>query len=144
MATCEELHRSVMDAIRQERQRVKKSREANPARPHRITDYSAMVVSCSYKKSHRTFIGFSKSPVGCNYDTRIRNRLEELGPIGTKNNNCDNIIGACAEPHAANSVLQYFPGCKMTELQFSKAYRPRTAHRKVYCRNCKKTFKGVL
>jgi len=144
MATPERLNECVKDAIENERQRVKKMRQAHPDVKHRITDYAAAVVACGYKKNNSTFSACSASPVGHQYAEKIRVRLESLASIGEKRDECNNIVGACAEPHAADKVIKKFPGCDMDELQFSDAYRPRTARRVKNCRNCKETFFEVL
>ncbi len=133
-----------MVAVEKERQRVRRSRSHNPRRPHRITDYSAVVVACGYERGSKIYDGFSKSPVGYDYVPRLRDRLNALAPIGEKRLGCENIVGACAEPHAANAVLREYHGCRMSELQFSDAYRPRTARRKRNCDNCKDVFSEVL
>lgn len=144
MATTDNLERCVMDAIEEERRRVRRMRLAHPDVKHRITDYAAVVVACGYSRSGSTFSGCSASPVGHQYSEEIRERLEALAPIGEKRSGCNNTVGACAEPHAADNVIKAFSGCKMNELQFSDAYRPRTARRIKNCQNCKDTFVEVL
>ena len=144
MATVEDLERCVSEAIQNERYRVKKLRLSHPAVKHQITDYAASVVACGYKRSGATFSAKSESPTCHNYADVIKHRLEDLAPIGQKRAGCKNTVGACAEPHAADMVIKSFPGCKIDELQFSSAYRPRTAKRKKDCRNCKDTFHEVL
>lgn len=144
MATTDSLNRCVKNAIEDERQRVKKMRRDHPDVKHRITDYAAATIACGYKRSGSTFKGYSASPVGHKYTEKIKRRLETLAPIGDKRPGCKNTVGACSEPHAADKVMKTFPGCKMDELQFSDAYRPRTAKRLRYCQNCKDTFTEVL
>jgi hypothetical protein len=144
MATDQELERVVTNAIQIVRRKVKQTRQAHPQVKHRIEDYPAMVVACSYRRGNEVFWGQSKSPVNHIYEDRLHERLEALAPIGTKRQACKNTIGACAEPHAADMVLKNAPRCNLNELQFSSAYRPRTAKRKRYCRNCKDTFPEVL
>ena len=144
MATIVDLERCVSDAIQEERRRVKKMRKAHPKRKHRITDYAAMVIACGYARSGETFSGKSETPINYPYVDSIRERLEALAPIGEKRAGCDNTVGACAEPHAADKVIKAFPGCHLDELQFSAPYRPRTAKRKRCCINCKDTFLEVL
>lgn len=144
MATLAALKKYVNKAIRNECERVKRLRRAHPEKKYRITDYAAAVVACGYTNSNNVFIGFSASPVGIHFEKTILERLEKLGTIGKKSNCCSNIIGACAEPHAANEVLRHFSGCNMNKLQFSEAYRPRTGGRVNYCKNCKATFNEVI
>ena len=139
------LNKCVSYAITRIRQQVKKKRNAHPHKKHKITDYPSMVVACGYVKRVDTFWSQSASPINYHYSHKIEQRLEErLGIIGSKRNGCKNIIGACAEPHAADKVIKAFPGCKLGELQFSDAYRPRTAQRKKNCQNCKDAFPEVL
>ena len=144
MATEDSLNRCVVKAIDDERNRVTRMRQSHPDCKHRITDYAAVVVACGYERSESSFSGCSASPIGLNYSNIIRTRLEALAPIGEKRAICKNIVGACAEPHAADKVVKAFPGCRMDELQFSDAYRPRTARRIRNCQNCKDTFPEVL
>jgi len=144
MATKKELERCVTNAIKVVRHRVKQSRQAHPQVKHKIKDYPAIIVACSYRSSKKVFWGQSESPVNHIYEDRLRKRLEGLAPIGTKRPGCDNTIGSCAEPHAADLVLKKAPRCNLNKLQFSRAYRPRTAKHKRYCRNCKDTFHEVL
>lgn len=66
-----------------------------------------------------------------------------MGNIGSKRKGCSNIIGACAEPHAADKDVKAL-NCDFDKLEFSNAYRPRTVKRLRYCSNCKQTFKEVL
>lgn len=144
MATLTALKKCVNKAIQNECRRVKRLRRAHPGNKHKNTDYAAAVVACGYTNSDNVFIGFSASPVGIHFVKKIQERLEKLGSIGKKRNGCGNIIGACAEPHAANEVLRHFPGCNTNKLQFSETYRPRTGGRINYCKNCKVTFNEVL
>lgn len=144
MANRDSLYRCVKEAIEDERQRVKKMRQAHPELKHRITDYAAATIACGYERSGSTFKAYSASPIGHKYDEKLKRRLEALAPIGEKRHGCKNTVGACAEPHAADKVLKAFPGCNMDELQFSDAYRPRTARRLSNCQNCKDTFPEVL
>lgn len=144
MASYDDLKECVLYAIEKIRQRVKQTRNTHPKKKHRVQDYPAMVVACGYARGRVIFYGESASPVNHQYEPKIEGRLSALGPIGKSRMDCDNIIGACAEPHAANKVLKNYPGCRMDELQFSQAYRPRTAQKKKYCKNCKDTFYEVL
>lgn len=144
MCTNEALKRCVANAIQKERKRVHDERKSHPTKKHDIHDYASIVVACGYSRSGKTFSGASASPLYHKYAEEIRRRLEKLGKIGAKRPGCENVIGACAEPHAADMVVKNFPGCKMNELQFSAAYRPRTGQRKKYCINCKDTFQEVL
>ncbi len=139
-----DLNMVVSDAIQIVRHRVRNIRISHPAVKHDIFDYPAVIVACCYVKGRKIFWGQSESPLYHNYSLKIKKRLERLGEIGTKRDGCNNVIGACAEPHAADKVINKYPGCGMDELQFSRAYRPRTGKKVKYCINCKDTFFEVL
>jgi len=123
---------------------VNRIRRSNPRVKHLIIDFPAVVVACGSTLNNKVFCGQSSFPQFYKYSNLIRKRLEELGPIGTKRRECDNIIGACAEPHAADKVVKSVYGCGLCDLRFSKAYRPRTGQKVKYCNNCKDTFFEVL
>lgn len=139
-----DLNMVVSDAIQIVRHRVRNIRISHPAVKHDIFDYPAVIVACCYVKGRKIFWGQSESPLYHNYSLKIKKRLERLGEIGTKRVGCNNVIGACAEPHAADKVINKYPGCGMDELQFSRAYRPRTGKKVKCCINCKDTFFEVL
>lgn len=72
---------------------------------------------------------------------KLEKKLKSLGVIGKKRPGCDNVLGACAEPHAAHKVLSHFGNrIGLNQIQFSKALRPRTMEEVLYCKNCKDTF----
>ena len=86
------------------------------------------------------FIGFSGR-----YDTvkvkniDLRNAfLQRLGGDGECKSNqyCKNVIGHCAEMHAANRCLNKWQRQSLDSLKFSIAYRCRTATPRSYCLNC--------
>lgn len=52
---------------------------------------------------------------------------------------CSNVLGACAEQHAANTVL-HKRNCLINQLVFSKALETRTVKKIAYCANCKALF----
>lgn len=131
-------------AIRIVRHRVREIRQSHPSKKHDIFDYPAVIVACRYIKGRKIFWGQSESPLYHKYSLKIKRRLERLGVIGTKRMGCNNVIGACAEPHAADKIMKYYPGCRMDELRFSDAFRPRTAKKVKHCINCKDTFFEVL
>ena len=66
-----------------------------------------------------------------------------LGDIGKQRNGCKNYIGACAEPHAARTVMMSCNVNDVKDLAFSYAYRPRTKSVLRYCRNCTDIFEVV-
>lgn len=144
MATSKALNDGVKKAIKRERERVKKSRISDPVHKHHMRDYPAVVVACGCKQREQIFTGTSKSTIGYEYVPMLKNELEKLAPIGQKRSGCNNTVGACAEPHAADLVFRDYPVCDMSDLQFSEAYRPRTGQRIPYCKNCKDVFHEVL
>lgn len=144
MATHSDLLSKVLNAISIVRKRVKKSRLKKLPKQYSIKDYPAVVVACGYSRSYSVFWDESKSPRNKKFNFNIHRRLIKIAPVGTKEPHSGNIIGACAEPHAADKVLKKFPGCHMCELEFSDAYRPRTSQRVKYCYTCKQVFNEVL
>ena len=109
-----------------------------------IYDYPSVAVVAA--DSGLTFAGRGRTGrvYSCNeyHETpKLEKKLKSLGAIGKKRAGCDNIIGACAEPHAARKVLSHF-GKRMglNQIEFSKALRPRTMEEVPYCKNCKDTF----
>jgi len=109
----------------------------------RFQDYPASVVSCS--NSLTSTIIKSDYSRDCNKNTfmgSIQALLETIGPIGNKaSNGCNNIIGHCAEAHAANRVAKTKKGSIPLSFVFSKAIRPRTGEIVPYCENCRRAFK---
>lgn len=137
------LEKSVKREINYIKKRVKESRLANPNKKHTPQDYPAVIVACKCLWKSDIYFGESRSPVNYKYEERIKNRLELLGNICSKRKECPNIIGSCAEPHAADKVVKVL-NCDLDKLKFSNAYRPRTTKVIRYCLNCKQTFKEVL
>lgn len=103
--------------------------------------YPAIIVGCHKCDENFWIIDSARSPVNYPFVDELRNVLtKNLGSIGTKSKLCDNIIGQCAEPHAANEILEA-EGCAIKDLKFSLAMRPRTQTYYPYCENCKAVFK---
>lgn len=103
--------------------------------------YPAIIVGCHKCGDDFWIIDSARSPVNYPFVDELRNVLtQSLGPIGTKSKLCGNIIGQCAEPHAANEILEA-KGCAINDLKFSLAMRPRTQTYQPYCENCKAIFK---
>lgn len=85
-------------------------------------------------RTGRRFKEYQKTP-------KLEKKLKSLGVIGKTRTGCDNVLGACAEPHAAQKVLSHFgKHMSLSQLVFSKALRPRTMENVPYCKNCKDTF----
>ena len=110
------LEKSVKNEINYIKQRVKASRLANPNKKHSPQDYPAVVVACKCQWNRDIYFGESRSPVNYKYEERIKNRLELLGNIGSKRKECPNIIGSCAEPHAADKVVKVL-NCDLDKLK---------------------------
>ena len=88
----------------------------------------------SCKPQYKEYIG---TPV-------LENKLKSLGGIGKVRVGCKNVIGACAEPHAARRVLNHFGNrISLNQVVFSTALRPRTMEKVDYCQNCKDTFPNL-
>ncbi len=117
--------------------------------------YPAMAVCCCSSYFSIIGKGISCTPYPDTYHYLIKHLLQmNLGNgIGKHSpiTNCKNIIGQCAEPHAANNYLKKlkfkYPIWinPETDLYFSAPYRPRTktltpAIQYTYCDNCKLTF----
>lgn len=121
-----------------------KIREARKGKKENNRDYRHVIVSCadSWLNYSNTFIGESGKVDSSTYNQAptLRSALETLGKIGMKRNGCKNYIGACAEPHAAKSVIEKYPTVAVNELVFSYAYRIRTKNVIRYCRNCTDIF----
>ena len=110
----------------------------------RKRDYPAAIVSCADSWDHFNGAAIERSGKvdGRSYQKTpsLEAALSALGDIGGKRSVCKNYIGACAEPHAARSVMVCNPTVIIDDLVFSFAYRPRTKSVIRYCRNCTDTF----
>lgn len=113
----------------------------------RLRDYPAAIVSCA--DSWQNFMNYATESSGKANDLSYRNTpvleaaLKTLGPIGKQRAGCKNYIGACAEPHAARTVLTNCNVNDVKDLAFSYAYRPRIKSVIRYCRNCTDIFDVV-
>ena len=87
-----------------------------------------------------TACGIGPNSYGATKSRDLKNKLLELGALGTKTA-CGNSVGCCAEPHAANSlIMKTDKSIRIETIKFSLAYRPRTGKVVPYCDNCKHTF----
>lgn len=122
-------------------------RIARANRKIRLRDYPAAIVSCADSWRHymcletessgkASDLSYGKTPV-------LEAALKTLGPIGKQRAECKNYIGACAEPHAARTVMTHSMVINVKSLAFSYAYRPRTKTMIRYCRNCTDIFDVV-
>lgn len=88
--------------------------------------------ACVVKRS-----SFSHYPKKEGWHLVLKTKLEEIGTIG------NNLVGNCAEQHAANNYMNQFNENDLSELFFSIARRPRTKEKVPYCANCKRTFPNI-
>lgn len=125
--------------------RVKNSVEnkfnlTNPKRE----DYPAMVSVCSEKsRNAKTHCACSGTPIAKYFMPTLRRLLtQQLGTISQKSTitKCENIIGQCAEVHAANKLLKKQQTYPISDIVFSVPIRPRTGEKKQYCINCQTIF----
>lgn len=124
-----------------------KVRAARAGKEIRMRDYPAAIVSCAdswqnYRDNviessgKSNALSYKKTPV-------LESALLTLGDIGKQRSGCKNYIGACAEPHAARTVMMTASVPDVKNLAFSYAYRPRTKTVLRYCRNCTDVFDVV-
>lgn len=110
----------------------------------RIQDYPAAIVSCAdaWTNYASAETGRSGKVDRSSYHMtpKLEIALRVLGNIGSIRTVCRNLIGACAEPHAARTVMMNNPATEIDDLVFSYAYRPRTKTVLRYCRNCVDVF----
>ena len=119
-------------------------RAAHAGKKIRMRDYPAAIVSCA--DSWQNYMSFATEKSGKANDLSYRKTpvleaaLKTLGTIGKQRAECKNCIGACAEPHAARTVMIHSAVNDVKDLAFSYAYRPRTKMVIRYCRNCTDIF----
>ena len=122
-------------------------RTARANKEIRMRDYPAAIVSCAdswqnymdcvtESSGKANALSYKKTPV-------LESALLTLGDIGKQRAGCKNYIGACAEPHAARTVMMSANVLDIKELAFSYAYRPRTKTVLRYCKNCTDIFDVV-
>lgn len=105
-------------------------------------DYPAMASVCCANNRRPLFKDYSKGVRENGLHLLLKTGLLKLGKIGGKNKNCKYIIGRCAEQHAANKLLKKI-SCKLIDINFSVAMRPRTREKFPPCYNCKQTFPNL-
>lgn len=142
-----DLENKVKDYASKVRDRVQQERRMHPNKKHSIFDYPGCVVACSYKNTKPVAKESGSSAVSYYTNRLLFDKLDNLRKdtknpkvIGEKSYLCNNRIGCCAEPRAAELVLRNYNTKNFGDLYFSKAYRPRTSKRMNYCPNCKKVF----
>lgn len=98
----------------------------------KYNDWSSFGSSNSYIKIYSNFF-------------LLYHRLIKLGQIGTKSkkrnkNGRKNTIGKCAEIKAAYNINSKVRILNLKDIEFTKAYKPRTQQIIDRCENCKFTF----
>jgi hypothetical protein len=110
----------------------------------RYNDYPAMVSACSETSRNAAIHKASScTPIAKYIMAPLRALLvSRLGTIGERSakTQCDNIIGKCAEVHAANKLLKSNIQYPINDIVFSIPIRPRTGEEKQYCVNCQTIF----
>ncbi len=110
-------------------------------------DYPAMAAICYDLSRYKKRSSFSYYPTSSDYQTvaELKNKLLELGEIGmhTTKTGSSNIIGNCAEQHAADLFMKRYRSFHLQNLYFSKALRPRTKQVFDPCENCKYVFPNL-
>lgn len=110
----------------------------------RWRDYPAAIVSCAdaWQNFRSAVMERSGKVDNRSYQRTpaLESALRYLGDVGGFRAECKNRIGACAEPHAARTVMINNPIVLVPDLVFSYAYRPRTKTVIRYCRNCSDVF----
>jgi len=100
---------------------------------------------CSMAGSTKMFEGFSGNFLNVNNRHRdlVRAYRHRLGSDAEMESNqfCQNMIGRCAEVHAANRCLNNDAHSDINHLKFSIAYVCRTGLPRSYCMNCITLFR---
>lgn len=114
-------------------------------------DYPAMSDACECAcgvlwgigNSHNSHNSHKKDELKGLHPEIVCELKKRLGPIGKNSSNgCKNGIGCCAENFAASEVLKKM-NCShyvLSNLSFTKAFRPRTGEMFDWCLNCKTMF----
>ena len=137
----EQLNRAAYNKAGQIRNRVV---SRTSGRIPRIKDYPAAVASCSVIGHNVHKEDYSRSCINYQYHQPVLGALRDLGKIGGHSPFCHNLIGNCAEPHAANQLLKelhFIPSIE--SFVFGDTIRPRTMQVLPYCNNCKQTFPSL-
>lgn len=115
-------------------------------KPRLVWDYPAVVSVCCWDKHrNKPYRGYSHSAYSNSYTSKIlKSKLEELGSIGRRNSKYENPIGQCAEPHAAQKMLNKMNCKDLKDILFSTAKRPRTLEEIPPCGICKYVFPTLV
>lgn len=72
----------------------------------------------------------------------LRKRANTIGGIGSHGYTDRNVVGACAEFHAVNSLL--LGKAKWENIHLTPAIRPRTGKAIPFCANCRALFHDLI
>lgn len=100
-------------------------------------DYPATAAICHDHACLVKRASFSHYPRTEGWHPVLKSKIEEIGRIGTQ------LIGNCAEQHAANIFMNQLHEDDLCNLYFSIALRPRTKEIVQYCDNCKYVFTNL-
>lgn len=109
-------------------------------------DWPAVVVACS--DQNRMICDFTRGVRAKHVVDPLYSKLMSLGGVDVpreyvvdgRRHFSKNMLGRCAEQHAANEIYKKGSHCQLNQLQFSKAFRPRTGEEIAYCDNCQLIF----
>ena len=62
----------------------------------------------------------------------------KIAPLGEKG--IDNYVGCCCEVRASNQIIMARPSVPISDLEFTRAIRPRTGQTIRRCQNCRQIF----
>ena len=114
-----------------------------------IWDYPATAITSYDSNGNYVKSNYSRNVFQTSYNSILTKRLNSINPPRTiGDSNGGTIIGHCAEPHAANQVMNAYSKAKHKDLPledvfFSLARRPRTMEIIPTCQNCKDTFPNL-
>jgi len=108
-------------------------------------DLPAVVVVCGVGQKKKTgksgeFLRKYRRNMCCQHICNALARLSQIEKTWCDSNRKKHTIGTCAENDAADEVLKSIPNQRLSSLNFSDAYRPRTRRVIKYCEVCQKTY----
>lgn len=69
---------------------------------------------------------------------KLERELIKIAPLGEKG--IDNYVGCCCEVRAANQIILARLSVPISDLEFTRAIRPRTGQTIRRCQNCRQVF----
>lgn len=105
-------------------------------------DYPAMASVCYTPDRIIHSNGCSQDPRGIHWHRALQVKMRSIGRIGEHTPYCGNILGRCAEQHAANNLgkKKQVRSLEIDRVVFSESVRPRTMEIFPPCENCKAIF----